>query len=116
MPPLWEPSADRIARARMTAFARHVSATSGQHLPTYDDLYRFSSEHSPDFGGEVWTCCGIRGQMGARLVDDRGKMPGARFFPDARLNFAENVLRRRDNRPAIVFSGEGRRREMTHRE
>jgi acetoacetyl-CoA synthetase len=116
MPPLWEPAADRIARARMTAFARHVSAASGWPLSTYDDLYRFSIEHSTDFWPEVWTFCGIRGEMGARIVDDLGKMPGARFFPDARLNFAENVLRRRDNQPAIVFSGEGRRRELTHQE
>ena len=116
MPPLWEPSADRVARARMTAFARHVSAAAGRPLSTYDDLYHFSIERPTDFWREVWTFCGIRGEMGARIVDDLGKMPGARFFPDARLNFAENVLRRRDNQPAIVFSGEGRRRELTHQE
>ncbi len=60
--------------------------------------------------------CGVRGDIGSRVVDDLTKMPGARFFPDARLNFAENVLRRRDDRLAIIFSGEGRRREMTYQE
>ena len=96
MPPLWEPSADRIARARVTAFALQVNAASGQTLSTYDDLYRFSIDHPTDFWREVWMFCGIRGEMGTRVVDDIGKMPGARFFPDATLNFAENVLRRRD--------------------
>src|SRR5262245_46148814 len=116
MAPLWEPSPDRIARARLTAFKKQVEAVSGRTLSTYDDLYRFSIDHSADFWREVWTFCGIRGDMGSRVVDDLEKMPGAHFFPDARLNFAENVLRRRDNTPAIVFNGEGRRREMTHRE
>jgi acetoacetyl-CoA synthetase len=54
--------------------------------------------------------------MGDRVVDDPEQMPGARFFPAARLNFAENVLRRRDSGPAIIFNGEGRRRTMSHAE
>ena len=116
MAPLWEPSSDRIARARLTEFKKQLETVSGRPLSTYDDLYRFSIERPADFWREVWTFCGIRGDMGSRVVDDRKKMPGARFFPDARLNFAENMLRRRDNTPAVVFNGEGRRREMTHRE
>jgi acetoacetyl-CoA synthetase len=116
MAPLWEPSPDRIARARLTAFTKQLETVSGRTLSTYDDLYRFSIERSPDFWREAWTFFEIRGDMGSRIVDGLERMPGARFFPDARLNFAENVLRRRDNTPAIVFNGEGRRREMTHRE
>ena len=100
----------------MTAFTKQVEAVSGRAFSTYDDLYRFSIERPTDFWRELWTFCGVRGEMGTRVVDDLTKMPGARFFPDARLNFAENVLRKRDDRPAIIFSGEGRRREMTYQE
>src|ERR1043165_6328481 len=116
MPPLWEPSAERVARARITAFAQQVGASSGHPLSDYNDLYRFSIERPTDFWRQVWTFGAIRGEMGTRIVDNLDKMPGARFFPDARLNFAENVLRRRDDGPAIIFNGEGRRREVTHRE
>jgi acetoacetyl-CoA synthetase len=116
MPPLWEPSPERIAHARLTAFTSQMRAASGLSLTSYDDLYRFSIDRPADFWREVWMFCGIRGDIGSRVVDDLTKMPGARFFPDARLNFAENVLRRRDDRPAIIFSGEGRRREMTYQE
>jgi acetoacetyl-CoA synthetase len=116
MRPLWEPSAERIARARLTAFMRQVSTASGLQLSAYDDLYRFSIERPADFWREVWTFCGIRGEMGGRVVADLDKMPGARFFPDARLNFAENVLRRRDSTPALIFNGEGRRRTVSHAE
>src|SRR4051812_3317203 len=116
MPPIWEPSADRIASARMTAFMRHVSATGAQRITDYAELYRYSIERPADFWRDVWTFGGIRGDMGGRIVDDLEKMPGARFFPGARLNFAENLLRRQDATPAIIFSGEGRRRTMTHAE
>jgi acetoacetyl-CoA synthetase len=116
MRPLWEPSAERVARARLTAFMRHVGAAHGLALSGYDDLYRFSIERPADFWREVWTFCGIRGEMGERVVTDLDKMPGACFFPDARLNFAENVLRRRDSTPALIFNGEGRRRTVSHAE
>ena len=95
---------------------RQVSTASGLQLSAYDDLYRFSIERPADFWREVWTFCGIRGEMGGRVVADLDKMPGARFFPDARLNFAENVLRRRDSAPALIFNGEGRRRAVSHAE
>ena len=100
----------------MTAFIRDVNARHGRSLATYGDLHRYSIEHAPEFWGDVWTFCGIRGAIGERLVEDSGKMPGARFFPDGRLNFAENLLRRRDSTPAIIFDGEGRRGRMTHAE
>jgi acetoacetyl-CoA synthetase len=116
MPPLWEPSAERIAHARLTAFTTQVATATGRTFSSYDDLYRFSIEHPADFWREVWNFCAIRGEMGTRIVDDLAKMPGARFFPDATLNFAENLLRRRDDGPAIIFSGEGRRRAISYRE
>lgn len=95
---------------------RHVSEDSGPQLTKYSELYRYSIDQRADFWRNVWAFCGIRGEMGERLVDNPNAMPGAQFFPAARLNFAENILRRRDATPAIIFSGEGRRRTMTHAE
>jgi acetoacetyl-CoA synthetase len=116
MHPIWEPSADRIARARLTAFIRQVNAAFNLRLTSYDPLYRFSIERPADFWREVWTFCGIAGDMGDRVVVDLDRMLDARFFPDAKLNFAENVLRRRDAAPALIFNGEGRRRTISHAE
>ena len=98
----------------MTAFMHHLSAATGAHFTNYPELYQYSVERRGEFWREVWNFCGIRGEMGDRLVDDPDKMPGARFFPTSRLNFTENLLRRRDDTPAIIFSGEGRRRTVTH--
>ncbi len=116
MDPLWMPSAERVAGARMTAFMRHVEQALDVDVSSYGNLYRFSIDRPADFWREVWTFGGIRGHMGGRVVTDLDRMPGARFFPDARLNFAENVLRVRDESPAIIFNGEGRRRTLTHAE
>ncbi len=115
--PLWIPSAARVARARMTAFMRGLEATHEVDLPDYPALYEFSISRPADFWRAVWTFCDVRGEIGDRIVIDFDKMPGARFFPDARLNFAANLLRRRDDSPALIFNGEGQqRRTMSHRE
>jgi acetoacetyl-CoA synthetase len=89
---------------------RAVRADLGVPAESYDDIYRFSIERPEDFWRAVWTFTAIRGEMGARVVDDLQKMPGAQFFPDARLNFAENLLRSRGDAPAIIFAGEGQAR------
>jgi acetoacetyl-CoA synthetase len=115
MDPLWTPSRERIARARLTAFMREVGESQGRTFRDYEDLYQFSLAHPADVWRSVWHFCGVHGHMGERVVVDLDRMPGARFFPDARLNFAENALRRRDATTAIIFNGEGRRRrELTH--
>ena len=117
MRPLWVPSEDRISRARLTSFARGVTSALGVDVSTYDLLYRFSIDRPAEFWRTVWQFCGVRGEMGDRIVSDLHRMPGARFFPDAQLNFAENVLRGQGDSPAIVFKGEGRgARTMSHAE
>src|SRR5262249_33891583 len=107
----------RIAGARLTAFSGAVEARVGTAVRGYEDLHRFSIERPEDFWRTVWDFCGVVGERGSRTAVDLDRMPGARFFPDARLNFAENVLRRDDDSPAIVFNGEGqRRRTVSFRE
>jgi acetoacetyl-CoA synthetase len=104
--PIWTPSAERIAAANITAFMRLVEQRWNVSAADYRSLYDFSLRRPEAFWQSVWTFADVRGTMGARVVDDIERMPGARFFPDGRLNFAENLLRRSDDDPAIVFRGE----------
>ena len=116
-PPLWQPSAERIARAKLTAFSRVAERRFERKFPDYASLYRFSIDRPADFWRAVWDFTRIRGSMGERVIGHPDRMPGAQFFPDARLNFAENLLRRRDGTTAIVFNGEGKvQRSLTFAE
>ena len=117
MDPLWTPSADRIARARLTAFIDHVTSASGIPIRHYLDLHDFSVQRPTDFWRAMWDFGGIVGEPGERVAIDLDRMPGARFFPDARLNFAENVLRQQGDGIALTFNGENQRhRTLTHDE
>jgi acetoacetyl-CoA synthetase len=113
--PLWQPSRARIERSQLTAFMREVEAREGIALPDYAALYRWSIESPAAFWGSMWRFARVIGDgPGPALAPGDTRMPGAEWFPDARLNFAENLLRRRDATPAIVFRGEDRvRRELT---
>ena len=93
--PLWTPSPQRIADANITAFARRVEARHRVTLPDYHALWRWSIDHPEAFWREVWDDAGVIGTPGARVLVDADRMPGARFFPDATLNFARNLIERR---------------------
>jgi acetoacetyl-CoA synthetase len=116
--PLWSPPPERVQRAAMTDFMNRVNRRHGRKLGTYRDLYEWSIANIEDFWAEVWDFGGVIAETrGERVLADAGKMPGARFFPDARLNFAENLLRRRDDADALVFWGEEKvRRRLSNRE
>ena len=117
---LWQPSADRIARANITEFARRVAARSGRSLPDYASLWRWSNGEREAFWREVWDYARVVGTRGERTLVDPARMPGARWFPDARLNFAANLLTRRaadDAGDALVFRGEDKlTRRVSHAE
>jgi acetoacetyl-CoA synthetase len=105
--PLWTPSADRIAGARVTQFMQEVERAYGVALPDMAALHRWSVDNAPAFWAKVWEFCGVRAATrGERILVDAHKMPGARWFPDAQLNFAENLLRKHDDTPAMIFWGE----------
>jgi acetoacetyl-CoA synthetase len=106
--PLWTPSPERIASTRLTAFLQLARERCGIAARTYADLYQFSIDRPEDFWRLMWEFGGVRGTMGKRVVADFDRMPGATFFPDATLNFADNLLARRDDGPAIIFTGEDR--------
>ena len=115
--PLWTPSKERIERAQLTAFRRRIELSTGRPLPDYAALWRWSVQERAAFWRAAWNACEVIGEPGDApyLLDDR--MPGARFFPAARLNYAENLLRRDDSAPALIFAGEnGARRELSFAE
>ena len=119
-PLLWQPSPDRIARANITEFARRMSAATGRSFPDYAALWRWSNDERESFWRAMWDYAGIIGSRGERTLVNPGMMPGATWFPDARLNFAENLLARRpgdDAGDALVFRGEDKLlRRVSHAE
>ncbi len=114
--PLWTPPPERVAATNAAAFIKTVGETYRADLSGWDDLYRWSVAQPENFWTAVWDFGGIIADTrGDVVVENIDKMPGARWFPNARLNFAENLLRRRDDSPALIFSGEdGQRRELSH--
>ena len=94
--PLWIPTAERAAASQVQAFIAEVDRRHGLRLGSYRDLHAWSVAHPDLFWSLVWDFGGVIGNKGERLVADHGKMPGARYLPDATLNFAENLLRRSD--------------------
>lgn len=100
MNPLWSPSPGRAAATELARFMKLAGKDS------FDALHRWSIESAPDFWDLVWKFGHVKGEPGLRRLINPERMPGAQWFPEARLNFAENLLRERDATPAIVFWGE----------
>jgi acetoacetyl-CoA synthetase len=115
---LWRPSAERIARANLTRFSACVNARRGLALSGYEDLYRFSVENPGEFWSELARFADVRASFGpGPVLQHPERMPGAKWFADTRLNFAENLLRYRDDQPAVVFVNErGARSSFSYRE
>ena len=111
--PLWIPDEKRVAATNMAAFHRFVIEEKGISATNSDELWRWSVDDQAGFWDAIWDFCHIVGEKGERAMIDKEQFPGARYFPDAQLNFAENLLRRRDESLAMVFRGEDRvRREV----
>ncbi|HEX4113850.1 MAG TPA: acetoacetate--CoA ligase [Stellaceae bacterium] len=115
--PLWRPGAGAVEHANLSRFARAAALRWQHRFGDYEMLHRWSCDRPQEFWLSLWEFAGIVGEPGDTVLVDGDKMPGAKFFPRARLNFAENLLRRRDNGDAIVFRGEERvRRRLSHRQ
>ena len=115
---LWRPSAECIAAAEITRFAALVSKSWKVEAADYASLHRWSVQHPEQFWDAMWGFAEIVADTkGDTVLEDAERMPGASWFPQARLNYAENLLRRRDNAEAIVFRGEDQvRRSLSYAE
>ena len=113
---LWTPGLERIESANLSRFMRFIHDRFGAELPDYEALYHYSTAHPDRFWTGVWEFCGIRasGDM-EPAFEHFNAMPGCRFFPNVQINFAQNLLRFRDERIAIIARGEdGSTRELSY--
>ncbi|HLS82947.1 MAG TPA: AMP-binding protein [Steroidobacter sp.] len=115
MEPIWSPSSERIERAQLTRFMQFVRERHRAPVPDYLALHRWSVEYPEKFWSAVWDFCDVRAQRRAtQVIADGHRMPGARWFVGARLNYAQNLLRRCDDAPAVIAHDcGGSRREFT---
>ena len=113
---LWAPSAERVASAQLTAFMQFVTASTGFDASgDYFALHQWSLDEPAAFWRAVWDFTEVQGDHGETVCDDPMALPGCQWFPDATLNFAENLLRFSDDREALVEIDEGdARRVMTY--
>jgi acetoacetyl-CoA synthetase len=105
---LWKPTQESIRQTNMFRFMQAINAKHNQAFDDYMALHRWSVDHIPEFWAAWWDVAGIiHSEPYRQVVDDVTQMPGAKWFAGARLNFAENLLRYRDERTALIFKGEG---------
>lgn len=104
--PLWTPSQASIDAANMSAFIAQVNRRYDLSITDYDGLYQWSIDDKENFWSEIWDFCGIVGERGERILIDGDEIEKAQWFPDASLNFAENLLRKKNNEIAIYFRAE----------
>jgi acetoacetyl-CoA synthetase len=112
---LWQPGPERVAASNINAF-RHMLAAQGTVLPDFPALWRFSVEQPGAFWSALWDFAELPGDKGQAVLTHATRMPGARFFPEARLNYAEAMLRHRGDKPALVFRGENGDRQVITRD
>jgi acetoacetyl-CoA synthetase len=104
---LWKPSEERIKNSNMYRFMNFVNKRYGTNFTEYRPLYKWSVDNIPEFWAAFWDFAEIKCSTGYdTVVDDLTTFPGARWFVGARLNFAENLLRYRDDHIAFTFRGE----------
>ena len=101
--PLWSPSPTQIAESGMKKFADWIEARTNRSFDNYEALHAWSCEPGGEFWNAVWDYCAIVGEKGDRIVADEEKLPGAEYFPDAKLNYAENLLKFTGDSDAMVF-------------
>ncbi|MEX1301565.1 MAG: acetoacetate--CoA ligase [Desulfotignum sp.] len=113
---LWEPSEERIKSTNMYRFMTRVNEKFDKDFTEYSHLWEWSVENLTDFWATAWDFLDIKVSAPYQtVIQDKDKMPGAKFFVGSKLNFAENLLRFRDDRTALVFRGEDTvRRTLTY--
>jgi acetoacetyl-CoA synthetase len=107
----WFPSSESIANSLLATFAKNIPHKD------YHDLHEWSINHIPEFWDMVWDFCGVIGEKGKRILENPTSVEKATFYPEAQLNFAQNLLKQRDDHIAITFVGENKvKRQLTYQE
>ncbi|MDH3335226.1 MAG: acetoacetate--CoA ligase, partial [Rhodospirillaceae bacterium] len=112
---LWSPTQERINATLLCEFINQANRKHGTNFSSYDDVWEWSISRPDEFWRLVWDFCGVitKNEPGPALKND-GAIIDSEFFPDAKLNFAQNLLRRKGSDPAIIFHGENTaRRELS---
>ncbi len=105
---LWVPSDNKLAQANLTKFINFVQSNTGTLFEDYDSLYQWSVQQKENFWSMLWDFCGVIGEKGLRTLLHGNDIEKATWFPDASLNFAQNLLRERSDYVAITFKAEDR--------
>jgi acetoacetyl-CoA synthetase len=106
---MWTPPAEWVARSNISDFSRWLAETRNLHFADYEDMRRWSVRQLDDFWAAIWEYFEVRTSSPYECVLKTRTMPGAAWFPGARINYAEHIFRRRRaDRPAMVYSGEDR--------
>ncbi|MCF6263896.1 MAG: acetoacetate--CoA ligase [Xanthomonadales bacterium] len=106
MQPLWIPDNERINQANISRFLHMLRSEIDPFITDYHSLHQFSVNQPADFWQALWEFCDVIGDCGTNILEPADRMQDARWFPQAKLNFAENLLRYRDDRVAISFRSE----------
>ncbi len=116
MRPLWSPSPERVRDSNLTRFIAFINEKHGLNVKSYSELHKWSTEKVSDFWSAVWDFTGIVfSRRYEEVVDDLNRFPGARWFPGARLNFAQNLLKHQDENTALVSTSEkGNQSRLTY--
>ena len=101
--PLWQPSKDRAAKARLSAFVKTCDRPCDYD---YHALWRWSCENPEIFWDKLWDFAGVMGEKGDMVLENAPHMMDAQFFPNGKLNYAENLLRKTGQETAIIFRNE----------
>ncbi|MEC9236442.1 MAG: AMP-binding protein, partial [Pseudomonadota bacterium] len=104
--PLWSPSQSAVENSNMFKFKTYLEKKYNVTLSDYPSFYFWSIEHAEDFWSEYWDYAGLIGDKGNVVIANKDQIEQAKFFPEARINYAENMLKRRDDAPAIIFKTE----------
>jgi len=116
-PVLWEPTPEAVAKSQLNGFRRRIEERTGESLLDSRALHAWSVRDPGAFWSEVWSYCGVIGEQGDTAVTGLDRMPGAKWFPRARLSFAQNLLHETSDRLALVFCNEeGTVRQVTFAE
>jgi acetoacetyl-CoA synthetase len=104
--PLWKPSKDKIKSSNMYKYLQYAESFSGKKFPKFNDLYSWSVSDIEKFWESIWNYSEVVYSKNYKKVLENLVMPGAKWFTESRLNFAENLLRYTDDKTAIISSRE----------